>query len=39
VDGCSGLQGTPADQAQAEKGGALAFGNHGEHVSLFLVKK
>jgi hypothetical protein len=39
MDGCIGLQGTPADQAQAEKGWALAFGDHGEHVSLSLVKK
>jgi hypothetical protein len=39
MDGCIGLQGTPADQAQAEKGWALAFGIHGVHVSLSPVKK
>jgi hypothetical protein len=38
MDGCSGLQSTPADQAQSQKGWALAFRNHGEHVSFPWLK-
>jgi hypothetical protein len=38
MHGCRGLQSTKADQAQSQKGWALAFRNHGEHVSFSLVK-